>query len=92
MLSLLFFELLQQSEGYSLFKGYQFIMWVQNKKRIITHLQFDELETNGEYVAVESGPYINVPYGQTRFTLRGKVCFLIRLSKNLCFFFSATTR
>ncbi|CAI2339766.1 unnamed protein product [Caenorhabditis sp. 36 PRJEB53466] len=33
---------------------------------------FDELETNGEYVAVESGPYISVPYGQTRFTLRGK--------------------
>ncbi|UMM16657.1 hypothetical protein L5515_013576 [Caenorhabditis briggsae] len=33
---------------------------------------FDELETNGEYVAVENGPFINVPYGQSRFTLRGK--------------------
>uniref|UniRef100_A0A1I7U5I6 Doublecortin domain-containing protein n=1 Tax=Caenorhabditis tropicalis TaxID=1561998 RepID=A0A1I7U5I6_9PELO len=33
---------------------------------------FDELETNGEYVAVETGPFINVPYGRTRFTLRGK--------------------
>ncbi|EFO99341.1 hypothetical protein CRE_15752 [Caenorhabditis remanei] len=33
---------------------------------------FDELETNGEYVAVESGPFVNVPYGQSRFTLRGK--------------------
>ncbi|EGT46395.1 hypothetical protein CAEBREN_29758 [Caenorhabditis brenneri] len=36
------------------------------------HFQFDELETNGEYVAVETGPFISVPYGQTRFTLRGK--------------------
>ncbi|KAF1764924.1 hypothetical protein GCK72_004875 [Caenorhabditis remanei] len=36
------------------------------------NLQFDELETNGEYVAVESGPFVNVPYGQSRFTLRGK--------------------
>ncbi|CAL2031701.1 unnamed protein product [Caenorhabditis brenneri] len=33
---------------------------------------FDELETNGQYVAVETGPFISVPYGQTRFTLRGK--------------------
>ncbi|CAB3404454.1 unnamed protein product [Caenorhabditis bovis] len=35
-------------------------------------LHFDDLETNGEYVAVENGPFINVPYGQSRFTMRGK--------------------
>lgn len=38
-----------------------------------SYFQFDDLETNGEYVAVETGPFVNVPYGQARFTLRLKV-------------------